>query len=238
MQNKGFEGEAVRNLIAKLPNIEGCVLSMDALHCLNETFEQVVEDKGADMLVCVKDNRPTTRRTIDELLNSAPTETIMRNSQVNFGHGRAEFRSIEMLPCDPEQIGYAHIHTVARVFRRREIVRNGEVLDTQNETVHYIATFDAAETGPVRTLQMTRGHWAIENRLHHVKDVSMDEDRSRVANGVGRIMAAVRSVAALILNTLPVSARTAARRIACNARLVVRFLTCGSLEHWKACFAK
>ena len=36
---------------------------------------------------------------------------------------------------------------------------------------------------PAEIPALNRGHWEIENRLHHVRDWSWDEDRSRVRNG-------------------------------------------------------
>lgn len=39
-----------------------------------------------------------------------------------------------------------------------------------------------------------RGHWRIENRLHWVRDVSFDEDRSTVRTGSGpQVMATLRN---------------------------------------------
>lgn len=43
-----------------------------------------------------------------------------------------------------------------------------------------------------------RGHWAIENRNHYVRDVSYDEDKSRIRNNPG-IMARARSFALNIM---------------------------------------
>lgn len=45
-------------------------------------------------------------------------------------------------------------------------------------------------------LALVRGHWTIENRLHWVRDVTFDEDRSRVRTGSGpRVMATLRNLA-------------------------------------------
>lgn len=43
---------------------------------------------------------------------------------------------------------------------------------------------------------IARGHWGIEDRLHYVRDVTYDEDRSqiRTANGP-RVMASLRNLA-------------------------------------------
>jgi hypothetical protein len=43
-------------------------------------------------------------------------------------------------------------------------------------------------------LQVRRGHWAIENRLHYVRDVTFGEDASRVRSGAApQVMAALRN---------------------------------------------
>ncbi len=49
-----------------------------------------------------------------------------------------------------------------------------------------------------RLRALVRAHWGIENRLHHVHDLSMDEDRCRVRIG-GRALACLRN---LVLTTI------------------------------------
>ena len=45
-----------------------------------------------------------------------------------------------------------------------------------------------------------RGHWCVENRLHWVRDVTFDEDRSQVRTGNGpRVMASLRNLAISLL---------------------------------------
>jgi predicted transposase YbfD/YdcC len=64
---------------------------------------------------------------------------------------------------------------VARIERSRRIG------DKESTEVAYIVTsLPASEAGPERLLELARAHWAIENRLHWVRDVSMDEDRCHV----------------------------------------------------------
>ncbi len=49
---------------------------------------------------------------------------------------------------------------------------------------------------PKRVGALARGHWEIENRLHWVRDVVYDEDRSQVRTGNGpRVMASLRGFA-------------------------------------------
>lgn len=43
---------------------------------------------------------------------------------------------------------------------------------------------------------MARGQWSIEDRLHWVRDVTYDEDRSQARTGNGpRVMASLRNLA-------------------------------------------
>ena len=49
---------------------------------------------------------------------------------------------------------------------------------------------------PEQVASWARGHWAIENRLHWVRDVVTGEDRHQLRTGNGpQIMAALRNLA-------------------------------------------
>ena len=76
---------------------------------------------------------------------------------------------------------------VARIWRER---RTGGKVST--EVAYIVTSLDAVETPPARLLALARAHWGIENRLHHVRDVSMDEDRCRT-RVAGRALACLRN---------------------------------------------
>lgn len=67
---------------------------------------------------------------------------------------------------------------VARIWRERRI--GGKV---STETAYIITSLDAAEAPPARLLVLVRAHRKIENHLHHVRDMSMVEDRCRTRVG-------------------------------------------------------
>jgi predicted transposase YbfD/YdcC len=49
---------------------------------------------------------------------------------------------------------------------------------------------------PRRLLRIWRGHWAIENRSHYIRDVPLGEDACRVRNGQApQLLAAIRNLA-------------------------------------------
>jgi len=49
---------------------------------------------------------------------------------------------------------------------------------TRQETAYVITSLTPHQAGPESLLELNRGHWEIENRLHWVRDVTYDEDRS------------------------------------------------------------
>ena len=71
---------------------------------------------------------------------------------------------------------------------------------SRRETVYGLSSLPTERATPARLLALSRGHWTIENRLHGVRDVSFDEDRSRVRKGAGaQVMASIRNLAISLL---------------------------------------
>jgi hypothetical protein len=54
---------------------------------------------------------------------------------------------------------------------------------------------------PCRLADLLRGHWAIENGLHYVRDTTFAEDASQVRAGTGpQVMACLRNLAIGVLS--------------------------------------
>ena len=85
-------------------------------------------------------------------------------------------------------LGWPGAAQVARIERERRI---GDKVST--EVAYVVTSLKAAEANPARLLALVRAHWGIENRLHYVRDVSMNEDRCRVRGG-GRALSALRNL--------------------------------------------
>ena len=104
------------------------------------------------------------------------------------GHGRLETRRIA---ASAEIVPYLVWPGAAQVAR---IERTRFAAGKQSREIAYIVTsLPAADAGPERLLELSRGHWAIENKLHWVRDVSMNEDRCRVRAGA-HVLAAIRNL--------------------------------------------
>ena len=115
-------------------------------------------------------------------------------------HGRLERRELWAL-ADPELNSYAgstgtvgegwpHLQQICRVERRRTL--KGRV---QVEVSYAVTSLSPRVAGAERLSRILREHWHIENRVHWVRDVTFDEDRSQVRTGSApQVMAALRNL--------------------------------------------
>ena len=63
-------------------------------------------------------------------------------------------------------------------------------------TVYAVTSLTFAQASPARLADLIRGHWAIENGLHWVGDVTFAEDASQLRTGAGpQVMACLRNLA-------------------------------------------
>lgn len=68
------------------------------------------------------------------------------------------------------------------------------------ETIYGLTSLSPQHASPAQVLAYNRGHWEIENRLHHVRDWTYDEDRSQVRRkNRPHAMATLRNVAISLL---------------------------------------
>ena len=94
--------------------------------------------------------------------------------------------------------------------RQRVDCRTGEV---EREVTYAVTSRAPARADARRLLAALRGHWGIENRLHWVRDVTFDEDRSQIRTGAApQVTAACRNLALALLR------RTGAANIAATCR--------------------
>jgi Transposase DDE domain len=92
--------------------------------------------------------------------------------------------------------------------------------------VYLISSQSPAQASPAQLLALNRGHWGIENRLHHVRDVAFDEDRCRARKGNSpRTLACLRNFAISLLRVLGVvGIKRALRGFAAQAHTVLGLL--------------
>lgn len=122
-----------------------------------------------------------------------------------------------------DYLDFPYVGQVARVIRQRLSVKDA---GTSTETVYLITSLAEERADPQRLLALNRGHWAIENRLHWVRDVTFDEDRSTVRTRQGpRLMASLRNLAISLLRLIGTANLAAKlRELAAKPHKILRLL--------------
>jgi predicted transposase YbfD/YdcC len=182
----------------KYYSLAGHVLTADALHTTGD-FADLARDLGAGAVLTVKDNQPTLRALLENALWAHAACHVTRDK----GHGRAETRSHLVMDA-PEEVKalLPPAEQVARVVRTRTVTSwlsdghtRTRVTRTCTETVYLIITMPAREAPPEHIAVYIRRHWSIENRVHHVRDVTLREDSSQVKTGSRpRVLVSLRNL--------------------------------------------
>jgi len=118
------------------------------------------------------------------------------------GHGRQEKRTVSSFSIPDHMQGWFRSRGWKEIVMVVHVERVRSVFDTQakawcksREDSHYISTI------PLSAKEFAGGireHWGIENRNHHVRDVSLGEDSSRIRKNP-EIMVKLRSAALNLL---------------------------------------
>jgi hypothetical protein len=99
-----------------------------------------------------------------------------------------------------ELLGYIDFPHAAQVFflHRHTTDLNGN--DLRSEFTYGITSLSPEKANPSRLLELNRAQWSIENKVHWVRDVTFDEDRSRVRKHSGpQVMASLRNLSISLL---------------------------------------
>ncbi len=188
-------------------DLTGAVVTADAMHAQRGHAEYLVGSRGAHYVLTVKRNQPS----LHAQLTALPwTQVPVADESRGRGHGRVERRTLKVTAVAAGLL-FPHAAQALQVVRRRRPPNGAKRWST--ETVYAITSLDATQANPADLADIIRGHWTIEDRLHWIRDVVFDEDRSqiRTANGP-RIMASLRNLAITILRLAGVDNIAAALR--------------------------
>jgi predicted transposase YbfD/YdcC len=179
---KSNEIPAVRELLRAFTDLAGAVITIDALHTQSDTA-QLILDRHADYVMTVKGNMPTLFRQLKKL----PWKDVPSVSAVSTDHGRRTRRTVKAVLA-PAWTEFAGAAQVAQL--RRTVTRKGK------KTVEVAYLITSSDAAPEVLAAWVKGHWEIENKLHWVRDVTYQEDKSLVRTGnAPRVMASLRSLA-------------------------------------------
>jgi predicted transposase YbfD/YdcC len=184
---KGQELSAIEKLLEIL-DLEGAVVSIDALGCQKEVARKIVVAR-ANYVLQAKDNQPALHEKLkvtldDSILDGFAGLDSDCFEQTNGGHGRIERRklwvcwNVELLGALAEQ--WPGLRSMAVLESRRQIIGQEESVERH----YYISSLDRRSTAK-RLAGYIRGHWSVENNLHWQLDISFREDERRIRKGHG-----------------------------------------------------
>ncbi|HUI94385.1 MAG TPA: ISAs1 family transposase [Xanthobacteraceae bacterium] len=197
--DKSNETNAIPLLLERLAaadGLRGALVSIDAI-ATNPTIAMAIRQAQADYLLAVKGNQPTLQAEIESFFAEAPNALVESTTDLDKGHGRVEQRTVSVsrevdwLAGDrrfPGELRLPDVATIVRVVSRAELKDHGRF-----DTRYYVSSASLSAEGAAAAV---RSHWAIENSLHWVLDVTFADDQSRLRKGHGaRNMAVVRHFA-------------------------------------------
>jgi predicted transposase YbfD/YdcC len=174
--------------------LEGRVITADALHTHADVARKIIA-AGGDYLLPVKANQPVLREDIALVFAHAErlSDTIT-SAQITDQHGsRIETRRLQ---ASTALQGYTDFPGHQQVLELQRIITDKRSGRTRREVVHGITSLSPARASSSQLLMLWREHWRIENRLHWVRDVTFDEDRSQVrTERIPQVMATLRNIA-------------------------------------------
>jgi predicted transposase YbfD/YdcC len=190
----GAPGEVpgFRPLLADV-DLAGVVVTCDALQTHAEAATFLVDLKHADYLFVVKANQPTLLERCARLpWQQVPVLDRTRDQ----AHGRVEIRTLKAISVR----GFAGFPHVAQVLQVTRKVRDLRARSWRTTTVYALTSLTHAQASAARLADYLRGHRAIENGLHYVRDVTFGEDASQVRTGSApQVMAALRNLVVGVL---------------------------------------
>lgn len=187
------EVQGVLDALALL-DLDGCIVTADALHCRKDVAA-AIRKAGGDYALAVKGNQPSLCAEVERLLESEAGDLAL--SDVEEGHDRCEVRRAKIVaaPDLEETSGFLGARAVAGVTAIRQTADGTETVSTR---FFILSTCLSAQ----RFACVARTHWSIENNLHWVLDVAFNEDAARNRAGHGaQNLALLRKLALNIIKT-------------------------------------
>jgi predicted transposase YbfD/YdcC len=181
--------------LAEAGQLEGALVTTDAMGCQVEIADRIVEHK-ADYLLALKGNQPTLEADVAAYFATAPQEELISKTTVEKGHGRIETRTftasahVDWIGSQRSYPGaprFGHIKTILEVENRTEHADK-----CTRDTRFFISS---APLDIERLAKAARGHWGVES-MHWLLDCTFADDLSRYRSGHGaKNMAVVRRFA-------------------------------------------
>lgn len=147
-------------------------------------------ESGNDYVIQVKGNQPNLLKAIKQKFDN--TQSKIGCTALERKRGRIENRQVQILRVESES---------DKIFKQWKglqtiihVKNYGHRKDTQYNKDHYYIS-SIKEKSAEYYAEGIRSHWGVENRLHWVKDVIMNEDKSRIITGqIAKNLSLIKSI--------------------------------------------
>ena len=187
VDEKSNEITAIPKLLQRL-DVAGCIVTIDAMGCQKNIAKEILQAE-ADYLLALKGNQGTAHDEVTSFFdNLIPPDSEMKKitpppsvgylQTIDGDHGRIETRRYwisDDIHWFEDQKKWKGLQCFAMVESKRQV---GET--TSYERRCFLTSL---EPNVYRFARACRGHWAVENPLHWVMDVTFHEDESRARTG-------------------------------------------------------
>jgi predicted transposase YbfD/YdcC len=209
---KSNEITAIPQLL-QLLDVQGALVTIDAMGCQKAIAQQLVE-QGGDYVLVVKENQEhlldDIQATVEKALEGeSPAKDVKQyTATVETDHGRQEERTYTVIHDvqgirDRDQ--WKKLKTVGMCYSERTVAGR-----TSAEVRYFISS---RRLSARRCGRVLRNHWDIENNLHWQLDVTFAEDASTIHRRyAGANFAALRRVALSLLKQNPTQKSIAWKR--------------------------
>ena len=207
----------VASELLKPLNLQGKIITADALHTQRET-SRLIGEKGGDYVWIAKENQPTLHRDIAQLFQpenclpaTSPVINDLRSLSVSEkNRGRLERRTLTTSSLLAETSDWPNL---TQVFRLERVIRNLQTNHVSTKVVYGLTSLTATAASPLRLLQLIRAHWGIESGLHYRRDVTLREDHLHSKRtSLGRMMACLNNLIIGLVSRLGLTNLAQARR--------------------------
>jgi predicted transposase YbfD/YdcC len=199
IEGKGSEIPGALELLKRI-DLRHTVVMADALHTQRAVSALIVE-AGGEYVWFAKGNQSHMETNIRLWFEPEP-EPILgvgrlpkdfeTARETNKGHGRIEERTLTLSSQLKDYLEWPYLEQVFKLERRFTSTKTGEL--TQ-QVVYGFTSLTRSEISPDLLLNKTRSYWSIENRLHYRRDVTLQEDRTRMTKGhAGQVMACLNNL--------------------------------------------
>jgi predicted transposase YbfD/YdcC len=188
---KGKEIPLALGLLDKIP-VKNHIITADALHTQRKFCEKVTS-LGGGYCLTAKGNQEQLEKDISLFFKELPWKT---NTETSSKSTRAKGKlTTHTILVSQDLVEYLAWPGLTHVWQLTRQVTNIKTNQTRQETVVGIARLLNEENPAEQIIDLVRGHWSIENRLHRQRDVLFLEDKSTIRKrNAPQVMAALKNL--------------------------------------------